>query len=69
MDPLEQLESRLTPRARHALGAYRYGFDHGDPTMTVRELLAMIERIYGEQTAAELREHLTARMRAVLPPT
>jgi hypothetical protein len=61
MDPLEQLESRLTPRAKHALGACRYGYYYGDLTMTVRELLAMIERIYGKQTVAELREHLTAR--------
>lgn len=64
---IEQLESNLSPAAKHALETYHIAFKDGDPNMRVIDIWAAIRRLYGEKTYAEFKKHLEDRVRAVLP--
>lgn len=64
---LEQLESNLSPCARHALETYNIAWKDGDPDMPISEMYKAIRRLYGQKTYVEFMSHLRARMEAVLP--
>lgn len=67
MPTLDQLEAALSPHAKHAFETYRIAFERCDPAMTVAELRACVERLYGKEVAEELRDHFAERIAAVLP--